>query len=93
MGIIIFMADIKEDKKISNRILRIRGQVDGIGQMVKQNRNMLDILTQILAARSSLSSLAKELLDKESRECIDCNNKDDKLKRFNKLIKEFFRFN
>lgn len=87
------MTSFKEDKKISNRILRIKGQVDGIGKMAKQNRNAIEILTQILAVRSSLSSLAKELLDKESRECIDCNDKDDKLKRFNKLIKEFFRFN
>lgn len=87
------MTSFKEDKKISNRILRIKGQVDGIGKMAKQNRNAIEILTQILAVRSSLSSLAQEILDKESRECIDCNNKDDKLKRFNKLIKEFFRFN
>jgi DNA-binding FrmR family transcriptional regulator len=49
-------------QKIFNRISRIEGQLKGIHRMVEEKGQCLDVITQIMAARSALSMLGVELL-------------------------------
>lgn len=80
-------------KQTQNQIHRIAGQIKGIEKMVLENRDVLDIVTQIQAIRSALSSLAIELLKKESKNCVECRDKNDKLKKFEDLVASFFKVN
>jgi len=57
-------------KKISARVNRISGQLNGIQKMIAEDRYCVDILNQIAAARSALDSLGIELLTGHMESCI-----------------------
>ncbi len=57
-------------EKILNKIVRIEGQVKGIKEMVKEGRECTEILTQIMAARAALESVALDLVDGYLEQCI-----------------------
>ena len=56
--------------KLRSRINRIRGQVEGVGRMVDEDKYCVDILTQIAAARSALDTLGVELLADHLEGCV-----------------------
>ncbi len=60
--------------KIVNRISRIEGQLKGVRRMLDEDVECLDVLTQILAARSAMSTLGIELL----KEDMLCKSRDRK---------------
>ena len=51
---------------IADRIARVEGQLKGIRRMVEEKNGCLDVITQIMAARSALSMLGIELLKEEA---------------------------
>jgi len=51
---------------ISIRLHRVRGQIEGIEQMIGQNQDCSLVIHQIMAARSALGSVAVKLLTKAS---------------------------
>ena len=57
-------------KALLNRLSRINGQVNGISQMIEQDRYCVDILNQISAARSALSAVANQLLADHTNGCV-----------------------
>ncbi|MCL2899181.1 metal-sensitive transcriptional regulator [Brenneria tiliae] len=57
-------------KALLNRLSRINGQVNGIGQMIEQDRYCVDILNQISAARSALNAVANQLLADHTNGCV-----------------------
>ncbi len=57
-------------QKLRSRINRVRGQVEGIGRMIDEDKYCVDILTQIAAARSALDSLGVELLTDHLEGCV-----------------------
>ncbi|MFT8209787.1 MULTISPECIES: metal-sensitive transcriptional regulator [unclassified Symbiopectobacterium] len=57
-------------KALLNRLNRINGQVNGIGQMIEQDRYCVDILNQISAARSALNAVANQLLADHTNGCV-----------------------
>lgn len=65
-------------KDIVTRISRIEGQVRGIKRMFQEQRDCLEIIQQIRAAKNALVGVAKELLTEEASYCIQ--NEDDKEK-------------
>lgn len=48
---------------------RARGQVDGIERMIAEDRYCAEIITQITAARASLQTVAKALLEAHLKSC------------------------
>lgn len=58
------------NKKVINRLNRIRGQIDGVLKMVKEDRYCLDISTQLMAISSSVNSLNREVLTSHLKSCI-----------------------
>ena len=62
-------------KNLTTRLNRIEGQVSGIKSMINRGEYCDDILTQISAAQSAMSSVAKILLESHIRACVS-----DKLK-------------
>ena len=66
------------------KIKRVEGQVSGIRKMVEEGRECLDVVQQIVAARSALSGVAKDLLKEEASECAKT---DTGQKKFDRILK------
>ncbi len=52
------------------RLRRIEGQVKGIQKMMEERRPCRDVLTQIMAARSSLDQVGVQVFQREVAECL-----------------------
>ncbi len=49
---------------------RIEGQIKGIQKMMEERRPCRDVLTQIMAARSSLDQVGVQVFQREVAECL-----------------------
>jgi len=61
------------DPEISDIILhlkRIEGQIKGIQKMMEERRPCREVLTQIIAARSSLDQVGVQVFQREIKECL-----------------------
>ena len=62
--------DDKEYRDLLNRLKRIEGQVRGLQGMVEDDRYCVEILTQVSAVQSALSSFSKVLLSSHIKSCV-----------------------
>ena len=62
--------DDKSRRKVKARVNRVKGQVEGIGRVVEEDRYCVDILNQIAAVRSALDALGIELLTHHLEGCV-----------------------
>ena len=87
-------SDSKED--ILKRLRRIEGQVRGIQKMIAEEKNCVDILTQVAAVRAATNRVGSLILEKHSMTCIqNVVSSDDKEKALSELAKtmqSFIRF-
>ncbi|WP_110956015.1 metal-sensing transcriptional repressor [Anaerosinus massiliensis] len=62
---------MKADRKKVSRLLKTaRGQIDGIIKMVEEDRYCIDVFNQILATRSLLNSVNKEIIHGHLENCV-----------------------
>ncbi len=62
---------MKADKKSTLRRLKIiRGQIDGIINMVEEDRYCIDISTQLLASIAGLKAVNNEVLKAHMKSCV-----------------------
>ena len=73
--------------EIRHRLHRVGGQLQGIEEMIDQNRDCVLVLHQLMAARSALGKIAVRLLTEES--CQDSNSGKDK--RLELLLNELVK--
>jgi len=57
-------------KGIETRLHRIQGQVQGIQRMLEGGRECEEVLTQIMAVRSSLDQVGLLLMERHIEECV-----------------------
>jgi DNA-binding FrmR family transcriptional regulator len=57
------------DKEIKN-LNRIEGQIKGIKNMIEERKYCVEILNQISAAKSALSSVEGKILKRHIRHCV-----------------------
>lgn len=62
--------DEREQKKLNSRINRIIGQLNGIQNMIDDNRYCGDILMQIGAVESALQGLGYQILQEHMETCV-----------------------
>ena len=62
--------NIKEKKRVINRLSIMEGQVRGIKQMVLEDRHCEEVLMQISAVVNSLRSLESQILKEHLSSCI-----------------------
>ncbi|MEI7621250.1 MAG: metal-sensitive transcriptional regulator [Candidatus Moraniibacteriota bacterium] len=74
-------------EKILNRISRVEGQLKGIRRMVQEQKECIDIITQITAIREAVSMLGIELLKND----LVCNWGKGKKEIDEKYLKSLFR--
>ena len=60
----------KEKKKLIRRLNIIAGQVNGLQQMVTDDRYCADILMQISSTTNALKSLGNEILKNHMKSCM-----------------------
>lgn len=75
--------NIEETKEICDHLHRITGQIQAIERMITEKRTCVDVLQQIRAARSSLSSLERQLA---TSELIGCLPSDQAAGKVEKLV-------
>ena len=59
-----------ERQALLNRLRRIEGQVRGVAGMVERDAYCVDILTQVQAVSSALTSFSKALLESHVKSCV-----------------------
>lgn len=79
-------------KKITNRMKRIIGQLNGIMNMIEEDRYCDDVLIQLSAVDKSIKSLANTILDEHLHTCVVENIKNDNLESLDEIIDLFKRF-
>ena len=57
-------------KNLKNRLSRMQGQLNGIGRMLDENRYCGDILVQIAAVESALTSFGHLVLKEHMETCV-----------------------
>ncbi len=63
--------DLEQDvQSLLARLRRIEGQIRGIQRMLEEDRVCEDIVTQLMAARSSLDQVGVRLLDHHVERCL-----------------------
>lgn len=79
-------------KKLSNHISRLIGQLNGIDNMIKENRYCDDILIQLSAVDKSIKSLANTILDDHIHSCVIDKIKSGNDEVADELVDLFKRF-
>jgi len=74
-------------KNTVQKINNVIGQLEGVKKMLESNRACIDILTQLKASRSALSSLTANFAEENILAQVDKICKEDKVE-LHKLIKE-----
>ncbi len=59
-----------EAQQIKDRLRRIEGQIRGIHKMVDEGRPCVDVITQVMAARSALDRVAEAVISSHVEECL-----------------------
>ncbi|HOV27692.1 MAG TPA: metal-sensitive transcriptional regulator [Pseudobacteroides sp.] len=86
--------EYKQD--VIKRLNKIEGQIKGIRKMIDEEKNCVDILTQIAAVRSAINKVGGMVLEVYSNECMkNAVNSDDKDKIMGELmnaVQKFLKF-
>ncbi len=64
------MSREEEKKKLVQRLRRVEGQVRGIQRMIDEDKDCMDILIQVAAARAALDKVGLGIFEGHSRSCI-----------------------
>ena len=82
-----------EKRSLEIRLRKVIGQLRSIGQMVEEDRDCVDILTQIVSARKALKSFAEIIIHQHVHECIaGASNPREGQKRLRELLTVLERY-
>ena len=81
-----------EKQMLSNRLKRIEGQVRGIVGMVERDAYCVDILTQVQAVSSALTSFSAALLESHIKSCVKQDILDGRDEVLDELVRVISRF-
>ncbi len=82
----------EEKKKITTRINKIVGSLNGVKQMVDENRYCDDVLIQLAAIDKSIKSLANLILDNHMHSCFIENINNGNYEVIDEVVELFKRF-
>ncbi|MBC8185602.1 metal-sensing transcriptional repressor [candidate division KSB1 bacterium] len=74
-------------KSFQDRLHRIEGQVRAVNRMIAENVYCDDILNQISAIQSALTSVSKLLLDAHMKSCVVEQIKEGKIEVIDEVMK------
>jgi DNA-binding FrmR family transcriptional regulator len=76
----------KIKKKILKRLSIIKGQVEGLGKMIENEKYCLDILIQASAIKNAISSIEREVLKNHLKTYVIEQIKNNKEKKSSRRI-------
>lgn len=82
--------DVK--KKITSRLNRIEGQINGVKKMIDNDRYCDDVLIQLSAIDKAVKSLANYILENHMYTCVIENIEKDNLDIIDEVVRLFRRF-
>ncbi len=82
----------EDKKKIINRIQRLIGQMNGVKNMIEDNRYCDDVLIQLAAIDKAIKSLANTILDDHMHSCLIENIQKGNVEVVDEIIDLFKRF-
>lgn len=82
----------EEVKELIHRLNRMEGQIRGIRKMVEQDCYCVDILTQVSAVQSALSSFSRILLGNHLKTCVVHDIKEGKEEAVEELMELLRKF-
>lgn len=77
-----------EYKKIRKKLNIAIGQLNGVSNMVEENRYCIDISTQILAVISALRGINNDILEAHLNNCVKSAVKSENENEIDEKIKE-----
>ncbi len=77
-----------QTKAVLNRLSRAIGHLESVKRMVEDGRDCTEVLVQLAAVRSALSSTAKVILKDHLEHCVSHVHEDD-LQALNEAIDKF----
>ncbi len=81
-----------DKKKLISRINRIKGQMDGIGKMINDDRYCGDILIQLAAISSSVKSLSSLIFERHMHSCVAKSIKEGDTSTIDEIVELFKKF-
>lgn len=73
--------EIADKKKISNRLKRTEGQIRGILKMIDEEKECIDIVTQLSAVRSSIDRVMGLVVAENFKKCLEEPNENPELQK------------
>jgi CsoR family transcriptional regulator, copper-sensing transcriptional repressor len=84
------MTDQPSAEQIQARLHRIDGQIRGIGEVCGDDRACEDVVTQLMAVRSSIDTVGALILDEHLCQCID--GSEDPVQQIRESMRLWWRF-
>lgn len=69
------------DQKVINRAKRAEGQLAGVIRMMEDERECMDVVTQLSAVRSSIDRIIGIVVAENLYECIDNPDEDSEVQQ------------
>lgn len=83
----------EEKKKYLTHLNKIIGQLNGIKNMINEDRYCDEVITQLSASFASLKSLANKMLENHMHTCMVSDIKEGKEEAVDEVIELYRRFN
>jgi len=83
----------QEKTALEIRLRKVVGQLKSVEKMVREDRDCVDILTQIVSARKALKSFAEIVIHRHAHDCIgSASNPQEGQKRLRELLTVLERY-
>lgn len=82
---------INYDKKMKNRLNRATGQLQGVLRMMEDDKECVDVITQLSAVRSSIDTLVGVIVAENLKACLldqETEDKEEKIEQAIKMIRK-----
>ncbi len=80
-----------DHKKVLRRLKTIRGQVEGLIHMVEEDRDCIEISTQLMAASQALRGVNRDVLSAHLTHCMLVSAESDSREEIQQELKEMDR--
>ena len=81
-----------EKEDILNRLRRVEGQIRGIQNMIAQDRECGETVTQVMAARAALDGVGLMIMTHHIEQCLLDSEKQTNRAELEKMIAFFLKF-
>ncbi len=81
----------KDHKKITTRLKRILGQLQGVQKMIEQDVYCIDIITQTSAIKNAISALEDEMLESHLSHCLTAPENKNRLQKMQSEILKVYK--